>query len=238
MRTPLPRDELPLGPRDHGRFRGRAPAAVHRRGLPLPAVLLHAAAPHGGVHRLHGKVLLHIGPDGGRDKRELASSQELSETMATVFGRELDDLTAGGPGRAVGPGGARARGVARLPAGLTRDRRGTCVGAAGQTGRHVPLSPPGLPLLRPRLRRHRRTDRPPRSALGARPRRPGVLPGIAGPRGAGRLRADAGRLRAVRTPRAAPAVLRIRSHAGIAAAPCVRRQVSGVRGISPSTGGC
>ncbi|MFJ3832010.1 arylamine N-acetyltransferase [Streptomyces sp. NPDC090046] len=47
----------------------------------------------GGVHRLHGKVLLHIAPDGGRDKRELASSQELSETMATVFGRELDDLT-------------------------------------------------------------------------------------------------------------------------------------------------
>ncbi|MEW2137659.1 arylamine N-acetyltransferase [Streptomyces sp. NPDC005409] len=48
----------------------------------------------GGVHRLHGKVLLHFGTDGGRDKRELASQEEFFEVVAGVFGRELDDLTA------------------------------------------------------------------------------------------------------------------------------------------------
>ncbi|WP_326588736.1 arylamine N-acetyltransferase family protein [Streptomyces sp. NBC_01294] len=47
----------------------------------------------GGIHRLHGRVLVHTAPDGGRDKRVLASAEEFFATMATVFGRELDDLT-------------------------------------------------------------------------------------------------------------------------------------------------
>ncbi|MFJ6047741.1 arylamine N-acetyltransferase [Streptomyces sp. NPDC092307] len=47
----------------------------------------------GVMNRLHGRILLTLDPQGGRDKRELASSEELFEVMATVFGRELDDLT-------------------------------------------------------------------------------------------------------------------------------------------------
>lgn len=45
------------------------------------------------MNRLHGRILLTLDPRGGRDKRELASAEELFEVMATVFGRELDDLT-------------------------------------------------------------------------------------------------------------------------------------------------
>ncbi|MFJ8570356.1 arylamine N-acetyltransferase [Streptomyces sp. NPDC093514] len=48
----------------------------------------------GVMNRLHGKILLTLDPAGGRDKRELAGPEELFEAMATVFGRELDDLTA------------------------------------------------------------------------------------------------------------------------------------------------
>ncbi|MFA7762255.1 arylamine N-acetyltransferase [Streptomyces sp. NPDC048723] len=48
----------------------------------------------GVMNRLHGKVLLTLDPQGGRDKRELAGPEELFEAMSTVFGRELDDLTA------------------------------------------------------------------------------------------------------------------------------------------------
>ncbi|MER6446347.1 arylamine N-acetyltransferase [Streptomyces venezuelae] len=47
----------------------------------------------GAVDRLHGRILLHIDPQGGTDKREISSPEELFEVMATVFGRELDDLT-------------------------------------------------------------------------------------------------------------------------------------------------
>ncbi|MGZ9932500.1 arylamine N-acetyltransferase family protein [Streptomyces sp. NC-S4] len=46
------------------------------------------------MNRLHGRVLLTLDPQGGRGKRELAGPEELFETMSTVFGRELDDLTA------------------------------------------------------------------------------------------------------------------------------------------------
>ncbi|WP_327383972.1 arylamine N-acetyltransferase family protein [Streptomyces sp. NBC_01207] len=48
----------------------------------------------GVMNRMHGKVLLTLDPQGGRDKRELAGPEELFEAMSTVFGRELDDLTA------------------------------------------------------------------------------------------------------------------------------------------------
>ncbi|KOU19981.1 arylamine N-acetyltransferase family protein [Streptomyces sp. WM6368] len=48
----------------------------------------------GVMNRLHGKILLTLDPAGGRDKRELAGPEELFEAMASVFGRELDDLTA------------------------------------------------------------------------------------------------------------------------------------------------
>lgn len=47
----------------------------------------------GGVHRLHGKVLLHIDPVEGSNKRELTTEEEFYEIIAGVFGRELDDLT-------------------------------------------------------------------------------------------------------------------------------------------------
>ncbi|MFG2991108.1 arylamine N-acetyltransferase [Streptomyces sp. NPDC048257] len=47
----------------------------------------------GAVDRLHGRTLIHLDPQGGSDKRELASPEELFDAMATVFGRELDDLT-------------------------------------------------------------------------------------------------------------------------------------------------
>ncbi|MFD5513347.1 arylamine N-acetyltransferase [Streptomyces sp. NPDC127051] len=47
----------------------------------------------GAIDRLHGRILVHIDPEGGQDKRELASPEELFEAMSTVFGRELDDLT-------------------------------------------------------------------------------------------------------------------------------------------------
>ncbi|MER5413724.1 arylamine N-acetyltransferase family protein [Streptomyces virginiae] len=47
----------------------------------------------GIMNRLHGRILLTLDPQGGRGKRDLASSEELFEVMTTVFGRELDDLT-------------------------------------------------------------------------------------------------------------------------------------------------
>ncbi|WP_329196178.1 MULTISPECIES: arylamine N-acetyltransferase family protein [unclassified Streptomyces] len=47
----------------------------------------------GGIDALQGRVLSRIDPLGGTSKRELSDSGEFYEAVATVFGRDLGDLT-------------------------------------------------------------------------------------------------------------------------------------------------
>lgn len=77
-----------------------------------------------GVDTLRGRVLSRIDPGKGTSERVLDMPGEFWAVVGGLFERQLDDLTAGGPGDAVGPGVRGPREVAGRPGGGGRGRRG------------------------------------------------------------------------------------------------------------------
>lgn len=67
--------------------------ALDRRGLPVRTAFAVLRRDAEAADALRGRILTRIDPVKGSSERELTTSEELFEVIATVFGRNLDDLT-------------------------------------------------------------------------------------------------------------------------------------------------